>query len=148
MRNNDDVLYAFFWGVFVIGLLTLIWAVAKSMIVEWNIFKLNWLTLNIWGGLLVGLYLVQKSLREIKYYHKHKTMRYGHDERNWKILTFSLRNVGLGIMVTMCLVYMAFSLYNYFDKPIFSLISLNFLELAGVIIFFSSIWYYSRSKRL
>ena len=148
MRNNDKVLYAFFWGLFVIGLLTLIWAGFKSMIVEWNIFRLDWLTLNIWGSFLAGLYLVQKSLKEIRYYHKHKTMRYGHDERNWKILTFSLRNVGLGIMVTMYLVYMTFSLYNNFDKSIFSLTSLNLLEAAGLIIFLGSVWYYSRSKRL
>lgn len=148
MRQNDKVLLGFFMGLFSVGLLTFTWGIAKSAINHWQIFSISWVAADIWVGLVLGLYFMFLGVKEYLYYRKHKRIEHGCDERNWKMLTYSLRNVGVGLLLFNHFAYLYYSLYNDYETPIFTVNSLNWIAAVGVTIFFVSEWYYSRSKKL
>ena len=148
MRKNDEILHAFFVGISIIGIVTVIWAIVKASQVHWQIYNLTSLPLNIWAAVFGGLLLFIYGTKENLYYHRYKRIEQGYDERNWKILTFSLRNIGVGLLAFLYLAVLYYSLSYGFSELIFSLNSINWVFALALIIFFSSLWYYSRSKRL
>jgi len=98
-QTYDKYMLRFYICIFLLAIISIAWAIIKASFIQWDIFKLNIINLNIYVGIIVGIYLTYLSAREFLYYNKHGELIHGYDERNAKVVSNSVRNAGLVVMI-------------------------------------------------
>ncbi len=149
MKNKYDKSVTVFYGfILLLTVISFSWAVAKAYSINWDIFKINSITLNIYVGLLVGLYFTYFLLKELMYFRKHKKIIHGYDERNAEVVSNSLRNAGSIIILILIGASYYFSLFHDTSALLFSVRSISYVLVIGIITFFISFWYYYKKRNL
>lgn len=134
-------------GLFIFSIVLILWSIAKSILVKWQIFNFDNVTYNVFIMLIIGIYLFQSALKELIYFKKHKTIIHGADERNKKIFIYST----LYALITIFMTYFFVLLYNmlFYDPAtkIFSIFNLEKIMWPGIIVFFYCFFVYFDKKK-
>ena len=147
-QTYDKYMLRFYICIFLLAIISIAWAIIKASFIQWDIFKLNIINLNIYVGIIVGIYLTYLSAREFLYYNKHGELIHGYDERNAKVVSNSVRNAGLVVMIILLGMSYYFSLFYDFNQTIFSVTSIGYVFCVGIVVFFFSFWHYYKKKEL
>ncbi|MFH2019945.1 MAG: hypothetical protein ABIJ34_00895 [archaeon] len=146
MKENDKTMLNFMIAVFVIGMVNLLWAIAKSMQSNWSLFNVKGIDVLVAYG--VSLFLLKTSIKELSYYMRHKKIEHGYDERNMIVLHKSLGNTCIVMLTILMGAFYYFYLFYDAGTPIFSLSSFNWLLGPALIVFLWSFNYYYKSKNI
>jgi len=147
-QKYDKYLIRFYVCLLMLAFVSIAWSIAKSYLIKWNIFTINIITLNIYIGLIVGIYFIYFCFKEFLYYKKYGKLIHGYDERNARVVSSAIRNAGLVIIILLLGASYYYSLFNDFNVLLFSVNSISYLLLVSGIVFFISFWHYYKKRDL
>ncbi len=132
----EKILMQYFVVVFIIGLISFNWAIAKGFMLNWNIFNFELMSLNVLIGLTIPVFLMYYCSKHVLIQLKGKKIEHEFDERIVGIFSNSFRNLGISMLLLLFIISMIFSLFFGYTEVIFSLKHLGNLFWFGVIVYF------------
>jgi len=147
-QTYNKYMLRFYICIFLLAIISFAWSIIKASFIQWDVFKLNIINLNIYVGIIVGIYLIYFSAKEFLYYKKHGKLIHGYDERNAKVVSNAIRDAGLVVIIILLGMSYYYTLFYDFNKVLFSTTTIAYVLWAGVIVFFFSFWHYYKKKEL
>ncbi|MBW3004079.1 hypothetical protein KY328_01385 [Candidatus Woesearchaeota archaeon] len=140
--NRNKMMKKFETFLLVIGIGGLLWAIIKAILMGFDIWYFANSTLGIFVTAVIGVLLLWHSISNLIKLRKGQEIKHGFDERTASVVSKSLRNAGVAVVIAVYgFVYVA-SLFYEPDLPVLSLNQAAWSIYIGIAVWFVSVFSY------
>jgi hypothetical protein len=135
MNEYNKTAFRLELGRLAVSVILLAYAIVKSAFMNWDIFKPNMETMNIYAGFLLGAIWIVFAIKNIWDYKMHNKITHWIDERNLGIMNKALVYGGVVTWFTVFLTALFYHTFNDASVLLFSIKSISLMLLPGTIVF-------------
>ena len=120
--NRNKMMKNFEKFLLIIGIAAIVWAIVKSILMGFDIWYFAYSTLGIFVSAIIGILLLWHSIKILMKLKKGAKIHHGFDERTASVVSKSLRNAGVAVVIA---VYGFVYIGSLFYEPNVPLLTLN-----------------------